>query len=530
MAGPLRFLFVGQFTAQPSGERVTVSGERMADVMARLKLRTAVVVADRLGNAGQRTYELQLGSARALRVADVIADHQPLAALAEIATALVRPGNAISIDDAIARVEQVVGAGPLSRALAALQQPPTPASTTAAPSTAQAAPAPAAPAAVADGIDGIFAQADVPQGDDVVRAAKTGLDAFIGAMRGGREKAPASRSDEQRRRASSLVSDAVEATAADLLSQDPVAALEANWRGLKLVLGESPGHSRLAVELLDASGDAIADALSRVLDGELVPDAIFVTEAFADPATMASLAARGADASVPIIVTLDPEALEAGELPMQAWSELRRTTAAAWLCAATNDLVATYEATRVGPRVAFAAPVFALAAMLAASLRRDGTFGDAFGRAGAIASPASRPLGDRRAGTRNIPTRAEMTPEPMRQMADVGVVVLGSEPGGERLIAIGAPMVASADGPTLAGRILVGRAVRAAISARDGVSHGAGDDELAPELARAAATILPDGPPGTCVLRGRSQGNGFAITAEFRPHAVGRAFSVAFAI
>ena len=55
-------------------------------------------------------------------------------------------------------------------------------------------------------------------------------------------------------------------------------------------------------------------------------------------------------------------------------------------------------------------------------------------------------------------------------------------------------------------------------------------DELAPELARAAATILPDGPPGTCVLRGRSQGKGFAITAEFRPHAVGRAFSVAFAI
>jgi hypothetical protein len=175
--------------------------------------------------------------------------------------------------------------------------------------------------------------------------------------------------------------------------------------------------------------------------------------------------------------------------------------------------------------VAFAAPVFAIAAMMAASLRRDGTFGDAFGRAGALASPASQPVGDRRSGLRNLPVRAEMSPDAMRQMAEIGVVVVGSEPGGERLLAVGAPMVA--DGPSLPGRVLVGRAMRAAIAARADLDRDAGDEALAQALLRAAASVLPDGPPGTCTLEARRNGpTGLDVTMKFRAAATGRAFAV----
>ena len=88
MLESLRFLFVGRFSQSPKGDRITVSGDRMADVMARLDLRASVEVADRLGSAPTRRYEIELSSARALRVADVWGAHEPLRSLGEIATAL----------------------------------------------------------------------------------------------------------------------------------------------------------------------------------------------------------------------------------------------------------------------------------------------------------------------------------------------------------------------------------------------------------------------------------------------------------
>ncbi|HWB74675.1 MAG TPA: hypothetical protein VG755_06960, partial [Nannocystaceae bacterium] len=130
MPAPLRFLIVGTFTATPKGDRITVSGERMADVMGRLPLTAHVKVEDKLGAGGGRTYALGLGSPRALRIADVIAGHEPLKTLAEIATALARPRDAIDVAKAIERVKSVVGDGPLASALASLSVGPTTTTTT----------------------------------------------------------------------------------------------------------------------------------------------------------------------------------------------------------------------------------------------------------------------------------------------------------------------------------------------------------------------------------------------------------------
>ncbi len=534
MSGPLRFLFVGRFSQAPSGTRTTVSGTRMADVMATLDLRAAVEVADHLGSAPVRRYELQLSSARALRVADVWADHQPLASLGEIATALVRPSAAIGLPAAIERVRALVGDGALVDALAALEPTPSAATPAAKPtSTPEAGGGSTGTASTGGGsarspsIDAIFAQAELPQADTVT-AARSRIDAFVGAMRKQKDEGNG-RPTTVGQRASALILDAIEATAALALGQEPAASIEASWRGLKLVLGESPGHAQLAIEILDVTADDRVETLRHAL-GVAEVDAVFVLDAPGDLARHAELASLGAETSTPMIVSLDPGVLDVGHSPLSAWVGLRADPNTQWLCAVTNDVVLAAEQTRVGPRLVFGPPVFVIAAMLAASLRRDGTFGDAFGRAGAMVGPASWPTDAGRGTTRNIPVRAPLAVDAMRTMVDSGITVLGAEPGGERLVAVGAPMVAKADGPALPGRILVGRAVRAVAAVRADLAHDASDEQTHTALGRAAAGILPDGPPGACVLRARAEGSKLAVTAEFRAHAVGRAFGVGFQV
>jgi len=523
----LRFLFVGRFSQSPKGDRITVSGERMADVMARLDLRAVIEIADRLGADPTRRYELKLGSARALRVADVCGDLEPLKSLAEIAAALVKSPGAIGLADAVAKVRAVVGDGALAQALAALDAP-------AAPAPAPAPTPTPAPAAASGGsgsaIDAIFGQADVAS-PDTIAAARSGIDAFVGAMRKGKPGGTA-KPTTTTQRASALILDAIEAVAADALAHEPAASIEASWRGIKLVLGESPGHDKLAIELLDLShptGEAIADALARA-----PADAVFVADAAGELTELATLAAAGAQSRTPIVAALDPALLDGSRSPLSAWVGLRGDPSTDWLCAVTNDVVLASDETRAGARIVFGAPVFAIAGMLAASLRRDGTFGDAFGRAGALVGPASWAAPAERGASRNLPVRAHLGVDAMRTMVDAGIAVLGSEPGGERLLAVGAPMVSKADGPALAGRILVGRAARAAIAAKDSLAHGAGPSELETALSRAAAGVLPDGAPGSCTLRAQpgmaANESDLAISAEFRADATGRAFAASFRV
>lgn len=533
MPAPLRFLVVGTFTAAPKGDRITVSGERMADVMARLPMTAQLQVEDKLGDGRARSYALKLASPRALRIADVCADHEPLRTLGDIATSLARPRDAIDVPKAIEKVRAAVGEGPLTRALASLA-PETPPSAASSPAAASPAPAAAAPSGGGIPLDAIFGKAELPTTEaDTVRAAKTGLDAFIGAIRGQRSGAAATTAKSPlASRAAALILDAIEATAADLLAHEPAASLESGWRGLKLLLGDSPGHAELAIDVLDVAPAAVLATLSHALDAGagVTPDAVFVLAPQSSHAVLAELAQLAEHACVPIAFTLDPHALDGGDdSPLAAWNELRKTPGMAWLCAVTNDIVLANEETRVGPRVVFGAPVLALAAMLGASLRRDHTFGDAFGRAGAISSSASHTVSDDKGHTRVLPTRTPIGFDAQRAMAGAGITVVGSEPAGERLVLVGAPMIDANDGPSFAGRILVGRAVRAAIAARDGLAVGATPHEIDAALARAAAGLLPEA-QGLCTLRGRVVGDQLQVDAELRAGALGRAFSFGFTV
>lgn len=523
MPAPLRFLIVGTFTATPKGDRITVSGERMADVMAKLPLTVPLQVEDKLGSGGMRSYALKLGSPRALRIADVCAEHEPLKTLAEIATALARPRDAIDVGKAIEKVKSVVGDGPLARTLSALSAEAAASATTTTTTTSTTAQG----AAGGSLVDDLLAQSAQRQ-TDTVTAAKKGVDAFIGALRGGRASAPSAKSPLAPR-ASALVLDAIEATAADLLAHEPAASIESSWRGLKLLLGESPGHAELAIDILDVAPAAVLATLSHALDhgAGTPPDAVFVLPA--QHAALGELAKLAETACVPIVFTLDPHALEGSDdSPLGAWNELRKAPGTSWLCAVTNDVVLANEDTRVGARIVFGAPVFAVATMLAASLRRDHTFGDAFGRAGALSSSASHTVSEK-GHSRALPTRAPIGFDAARAMAAAGITVVGSEPAGERLVLVGAPMIGDGEGPGLAGRILVGRAVRAAIAAKDSLTVGATPHEIETALARAAAGLLPEA-PGMCTLRGKAVGDQLQIDAELRAGALGRAFSFGFKV
>ncbi|HWB74157.1 MAG TPA: hypothetical protein VG755_04360, partial [Nannocystaceae bacterium] len=293
--------------------------------------------------------------------------------------------------------------------------------------------------------------------------------------------------------------------------------------------GESPGHSELAIDILDVAPAAVLATLSHALDrgAGTPPDAVFVLPS--QSAVLGELAQLAEHACAPIVFTLDPHALEGSDdSPLGAWNELRNAPGMSWLCAVTNDVVLANEDTRVGARVVFGAPVFAVATMLAASLRRDHTFGDAFGRAGAISSSASHTVSEK-GHSRALPTRAPIGFDAARAMAGAGITVVGSEPEGERLVLVGAPMIAAGEGPGLTGRILVGRAVRAAIAAKDTLTVGATPHEIDTALARAAAGLLPEA-PGVCTLRGKAVGDQLQIDAELRAGALGRAFSFGFKV
>ncbi len=534
MRTPIRFLLAGQFTQGAAGTRTTLSGERLGDVMARLRPHAEIEAPDHLGSAPRRRYDLRFDRPRALRASELAGELEPLRSLIDVATALVRPRDPMPVTEALTRVEQLVGKGPLLTALSG-------STTSVATESPSESPLPSAPpptAKPASGgidIDALLSSADMPTPkDETISAAKSRVDAFVGAVMGKRPGAPASASaDEHAKQIAALVLDAVEATVASLLSTEPAASLEANWRGVRMVLGDSPGHAELAIEILDVDRNGLTAALGHALAGASgpVPDAVFLLPLVTDLDEVAPLAELAADACVPVVFAVDPAALDDDDdTPLANWTRLRARSGSDWLAACTNEVVVGAEDTRVGPRVVFGSPTLALATMLAAALRRSHTFADALGRAGAVSSPASQSVSAPGGHRQSLPVRAAVDVSAARAMLDQAIAVVTHESGGERVLVVGAPMVAAGDGPSLPARIVIGRAVRAATAARDALAHGAGPKEIDAAFARASVGLLPEAPPGTCVVSAHGHGNHYHVQVELRPAALGRAFAFDFTV
>ncbi len=522
-ARPLRWLVVAPFSAAPSGRVTAAAGERFATLMSRIGPKATVEIPDGLGDATTRTITLEFKRPRDFRLSEVIKRVDVLATLTEVADALARKPD---IDTAVRKVRAAVGDGVLLQAMQSIREfEAAPAATPTPTPSPAAATAPAPSAQSADGsdspLDAIFGKADIaaPAAPDTTAAAKSGLDAFIGAMRGtkGASKRTSTTTKTEAQAIAQVIRHAVNGTALDLLAAPAIASLEASWRGFRTVVSASPGADDLALDMLDADAHDLAARLEARLDAPPMerPDAVFVGVPVSGASLLEQLAQLGETYSVPIVTEVPPAtsgAILDGQEPPQApeqWAQLQGLPAAAWLCATSNAMVlANEEVDDDVHRIVFGSPVWGIAAMVSASVSQTGGPGQIFGRAGALVGPASYALDGDDAG-RSIATERLASVEQQRTLADRGVLVIGSEQGSDRLRLAAAPTVhAGTDGLQLPGRILAGRAARFARAVRDDLPPHATDREVAARLAEASTNFLPRSPQGAVSLQIRTDEGG----------------------
>lgn len=535
-ARPLRWLVAAPFSVPPTGRFVSASGERFRTVMSKLGPWAQVEIPNGLGATQGRRVKLEFQRPRDFRLAELLKQVEPLGRLWDLADELERSGKA---ESAVAKVRATVGEGELLGAIQQLLD----GGAASTPSPAQApasAPAPAAaPAPAGSALDAIFGKADVAPAasSDAATAAKSSLDAFIGAMRSkGDVKASVAKPAERAlaKQVADLLRRAVESTVLDLMASPAVATLESSWRGVRMVISDAPGSGDLAIDLLDTDTDGLLSRLEPRLDVAPMdrPDAVFVALPVAAPALLRALAELGARSFVPIIVEV-PEAIsgarleERGELPAvpEAWAELRQLPASQWLCAASNAVVLANEEVGGTRRIVFGSPVWGLAAMLSASVGQTGGPGHVFGRAGALVSPASYEIGPHAHG-QTIATQRLASVDEQRALAERGVLVLGSERGSDRLRLAAAPTVhAGGDDLQLPGRILAGRAARFTQAVRDELPPHATEREVAARLAEASTNFLPRSPRGAVALQIRTDERGkLAVEASISAVLAGASF------
>lgn len=414
-----------------------MSGERFATVMKRLGVDAAVMLPQSLGDAALGPVPLQFKRPRTFRVDDVIDAVEPLRKLRDLAQALTKEPD-LAPEVVRARVERIVGKGGLAdrfeleetEASDDRPEPPEPPEASP-PATAEAPES-------AGGDDDIFSKVELPGGRPEV-TAKTGLDAFVSALRGGRSQKGVV-NVQARVDAAQQIRHTVAAAATSLLGQPVVARLEAAWRGLRMVVAASPGHDEVGIDLVDVDPDTILESLERCLrsDDPHRPDAVFVGMP-ASPSMVEALAELGARARIPIVVGVGPTFTghawrEDDPFVAPDWAALREREAADWLCAAANPVVLTHEETAAGPRLVLGSPAWGIAAILSAAVARSGDLRSAVGPAGAVVAPAAHDVDLGFSEPRTIPTREYADVGALERAGDAGVVLLGSAPGSDQFL------------------------------------------------------------------------------------------------
>ncbi|MBV1857755.1 MAG: type VI secretion system contractile sheath large subunit [Nannocystaceae bacterium] len=413
-----------------------MSGERFATVMKRLGVDAAVMLPESLGDAALGPVPLQFTRPRTFRVEDVVEAVEPLRKLRDLAQALTKEQD-LAPEVVRARVERIVGKGgladrfqpkaPIQGDKPELPEPHEP---------EVHEPAAPAPALALD--DDIFAMAELPGGSPQA-TAKSGLDAFVSAVRGSRAQTGVV--DVQSRvDAAQQIRRTVAAAAASLLGQPVVARLEASWRGLRMLVASSPGHEDVGIDLVDVDPDNILEALERCVrhDDPHRPDAVFVGMA-TPPSTLEALTEFAAKLRVPIVVGVGrtltgPAWREEDPFVSPDWSALRELEAADWLCGAANPVVLIHEETPAGPRLVLGSAAWGVASVLAAAVGRGGDLRSAMGPAGAVVAPAAHDVDLGFSEPRTIPTREYADVGALSRAADHGIVLLGSAPGSDQFL------------------------------------------------------------------------------------------------
>lgn len=541
-ARPLRWLVVAPFSVPVTGRFVSASGERFRTLMTRLGPWTHAEIPDGLGLAeSRRSVKLEFSRPRDFRLVELVKQIEPLGRLTDIADELDRGGKP---ETALGKIRTSIGEGALLRRAQQIVEggaPPAPAPAT--PAAASATPAPASTTG-GSALDAIFGKADLapaPQAD-AASAARSGLDAFIGAMRSKSDtKASVAKPGDRAvaKQLGELLRRTAESAALEIMAAPAVSTLETSWRGLRMVVSDAPSSGDLAIDLLDSDVEGLPARLRPRLDVAPMerPDAVFVALPIASADMLRTLAELGARYFVPIIVEVADSVTgmrldDADDLPPmpEAWAELRRESASQWLCATSNAVVLANEEVGSTRRIVFGSPVWGLAAMLSASVGQTGGPGHVFGRAGALVSPASYDAHGDPQGSHTVATRQLANVDHQRALAERGVLVLGSERGSDRLRLAAAPTVhagghTGGDDLQLPGRILAGRAARFTRAVRDELPPHATEQEVAARLAEASTNFLPRGPRGAVALQVRTDEKGkLAVEASISAVLAGASF------
>lgn len=371
--------------------------------------------------------------------------------------------------------------------------------------------------------------------DDLIEGARSqrtdaarAIDAFVTAARSasGARSIP---SNPVLAKIRATISDCVLATSLDALRSEPIATLEASWRGLRMLVERCRPQAGLRLDVLDvAPADAVAAVrdLPRNRDFD-DPDALFIIDEISTIDTLVELAAVAEETNTPCVAAVSPRLLgaeTADELSQRAeqggpltpaWVELRDSDASRWLCAAINRVVLQAEETGTTQRLVMGSPVWALATMLAASWNTQGSFAHVLGPAAAISAPAVwTPPARVRAVA--IPIESFLPLSAQRDLARWGVLALGSERDSDRILLAAAPMVSSARGAyPLPAQLLAGRIVRYARWIREQVSPEMDASTVSALYEQGAGVFLfPGLSPAATMLKAAVSGEGAERTVH----------------
>jgi type VI secretion system protein ImpC len=539
----VRWWVAGALTASPSGRKFLLTGDSFASELAKAASGLRVTVPDRLGGAEHRTFELSFDKLRAFQVMDLIAAVPELKKLQALTEGFMKadPSRPLTPEEGAARVAEVVGAGRLSSAVSeALRGKAEPA----------APAAPSAPAASSGGggdlVGELLASAEA---SSPIATAKAGVDAFLKAT-APKAAGPARMSPDARRAVRDTLELAVINTAKDLLAAEPVARIEAAWRGLKLLLEQCPSSSGIALQVVDVEPAQVPEAMEEAVNAEPFerPDVCFVIDATDDVARLRRLASVGEEAQVAVVVAVTPalvgttlaelpSALEDAKLGTQGdWAELRKEDSTRWLCPVLNRTVAASERRGALNRASFTSPVFSVAAMLSASFQATSGFARITGQPGALRAPGTwEPSSGKDAGSA-YPTEAFLSIRAQTRLSELGILGVGSGRNTDMLLLSAVPMACSnAHVMPLPAQILTGRIVRFALWVRDQLPAGSSAQDMSALFSQAADVFLFSGSQEIGKLEaqlvpGEGDKQLIKVSAAVKPEQAGTRFNLEFSL
>jgi len=539
----VRWWVAGAFTPSPSGRKFLLTSDSFASELAKAASGLRATVPDRLGGAEHRTFELSFDKLRAFNVMELLSAVPELKKLQALTEGFMKadPSRPVTPEEGAARVAEVVGAGRLSAAVAAaLGGKPEPV----------APPAPSTPAASSssggDLVGELLASAEA---SSPTATAKAGLDAFIKAA-APKAAGPARMNPDARRAVRDAIELAVINTAKDLLAAEPVARLEAAWRGLKLLLEQCPSSAGFALTVVDVEPAKVPEAMEQAVNAEPFerPDVCFVADATDDVAQLRRLSSVSEEAQVPVVVAVTPALLGTtlAELPIALedaklgtegdWADLRKDDATRWLCPVLNRVVAASEKRGALNRASFTSPVFAVAAMLSASFQATSGFARITGQAGALRAPGTwEPSSGKDAGSA-YPTEAFISIRAQTRLSELGILGVGSGRNTDMVLLSVAPMACSNPHVMpLPAQILTGRIVRFALWVRDQLPAGSSAQDMSTLFSQAAEVFLFGGSPELGKLEAQLvPGEGGAqlikVAAAVKPEQAGTRFQLEFSL